>query len=61
LIGQKEIESGVLSIRVREEQGKLENMKLDELTAKVKEGTAGKPLKPLPLPRSLSKRPQFHG
>jgi threonyl-tRNA synthetase len=61
VIGQKEIESGVLSIRVREEQGKLENMKLDELTAKVKEGTAGKPLKPLPLPRSLSKRPQFHG
>ena len=61
VIGQKEIESAVLSIRVREEQGRLENMKLDELTAKVKEGTAGKPLKPLPLPRSLSKRPQFHG
>ena len=61
VIGQKEIESGVLSIRVREEQGKLENMKLDELTAKVKEGLAGKPFKPLPLPRSLSKRPQFHG
>ena len=60
VIGQKEIESGVLSIRVREEQGKLENMKLDELTAKVKEGVAGKPFKPLPLPRSLSKRPQFH-
>jgi len=61
VIGQKEIESGVLSIRVRGEQGKLENMKLDELTAKVKEGIAGKPFKPLPLPRSLSKRPQFHG
>ena len=61
VIGQKEIESGVLSIRVREEQGKLENMKLDELTAKVKEGLAGKPFKPLPLPRSLLKRPQFHG
>jgi threonyl-tRNA synthetase len=61
VIGQKEIESGVLSIRVREEQAKLENMKLDELTAKVKEGVAGKPFKPLPLPRSLSKRPQFHG
>ena len=61
VIGQKEIESGVLSIRVRGEQGKLENMKLDELMAKVKEGIAGKPFKPLPLPRSLSKRPQFHG
>jgi len=61
VIGQKEIESGVLSIRVRGEKGKLENMKLDELTAKVKEGIDSKPFKPLPLPRSLSKRPQFHG
>ena len=61
VVGQKEIESGVLSTRVREEQGKLENMKLDELTAKIREKNAGKPFKPLPLPRSLSKRPQFHG
>jgi threonyl-tRNA synthetase len=61
VVGQKEIESGVLSTRVREEQGKLENMKLDELTAKIKEKIAGKPFKPLPLPRNLSKRPQFHG
>jgi threonyl-tRNA synthetase len=61
VVGQKEIESGVLSTRVREEQGKLENMKLDELTAKIKEGISGKPFKPLPLPRNLSKRPQFHG
>jgi hypothetical protein len=36
-------------------------MKLDELISKVKEDTAGKPFKPLALPRSLSKRPQFHG
>jgi len=61
VVGQKEIESGVLSTRVRGEQGKLENMKLDELTAKIREKNAGKPFKPLPLPRSLSKRPQFHG
>src|SRR4030042_102141 len=31
VVGQKEIESGVLSIRVREEQGKLESMKTNEL------------------------------
>ena len=61
VVGQKEIDSGVLSTRIREEQGKLENMKLDELTAKIREKNAGKPFKPLPLPRSLSKRPQFHG
>ena len=61
VVGQKEIESGVLSIRVREEQGKLESMKLDELMVKIKEKIAGKPFKPLPLPRNLSKRPQFHG
>jgi len=61
VVGQKELESGVLSIRVREEQGKLESMKLDELMVKIKEKIAGKPFKPLPLPRNLSKRPQFHG
>jgi threonyl-tRNA synthetase len=61
VVGQKEVETGVLSIRVREEQSKQANMKLDELTAKIKEKIAGKPFKPLPLPQALSKRPQFHG
>jgi len=61
VVGQKEIESGVLSVRVREEQGKLESMKLNDLVSKIKGKIEGKPFKPLPLPRSLSKRPQFHG
>jgi threonyl-tRNA synthetase len=61
VVGQKEIESGELSIRVREEQSKQTNMKLEKLTSKIKEQIEGKPFKPLPLPRSLSKRPQFHG
>jgi threonyl-tRNA synthetase len=61
VVGQKEVETGVLSIRVREDQSKQANMKLDELTAKIKEKIAGKPFKPLPLPQALSKRPQFHG
>ena len=61
VVGQKEIDSGVLSIRVREEQGKLESMKTNELTAKIKEEIETMPFKPLPLPRTLSKRPQFHG
>ncbi|MGE5637567.1 MAG: threonine--tRNA ligase, partial [Chloroflexota bacterium] len=61
VIGQKEIESGVLAVRVREEKGKVENLKLDELVLTIKNKVEGKPFKPLPLPRSLSKRPQFHG
>jgi len=61
VVGQKEIDSGVLSIRVRKEQGKLEGMKTNELTAKIKEEIETMPFKPLPLPQMLSKRPQFHG
>jgi len=61
VVGEKEVESGNLSVRVREEKGKQTNMSADELVAKVAEKTAGKPFKPLPLPRLISKRPQFHG
>lgn len=61
VLGQKEIDSGELAVRVREAQGKVENMKLEELVKKVQISITGKPFKPLPLPRSLSKRPQFHG
>jgi threonyl-tRNA synthetase len=61
VVGQREIESGVLSIRDREAHGKVHNMKLDELITKVKSEIEGKPFKPLPLPRNLSKRPQFYG
>jgi threonyl-tRNA synthetase len=61
VVGQKEIESGVLAVRIREENGKVQSLKLDELTAQIKAKTEGKPFKPLPLPLVLSKRPQFHG
>ncbi len=61
VVGQREIESGVLAIRDREAHGKVQNMKLDELIGKIKGKLEGKPFKPLPLPRSLSKRPQFYG
>ena len=61
VVGQREIESGVLSIRDREAHGKVHNMKLDELITKIKSELEGKPFKPLPLPRNLSKRPQFYG
>jgi threonyl-tRNA synthetase len=61
VVGQREIESGVLAVRDREVHGKVQNMKLDELITKIKSKLEGKPFKPLPLPRSLSKRPQFYG
>jgi len=61
VVGEKEIESGLLSVRDRELKGKQENMTTDQLIAKVSEKITGKPFKPLPLPVNLSKRPQFHG
>jgi threonyl-tRNA synthetase len=61
VVGEKEIESGLLSVRDRELKGKQENMTTEQLIAKVTSKVAGKPFKPLPLPVQLSKRPQFHG
>ncbi|HEX9862536.1 MAG TPA: threonine--tRNA ligase [Candidatus Bathyarchaeia archaeon] len=60
VIGEKEIESGMLAVRDRESRGQ-QNLAVDELLAKVHAKIDGKPFKALPLPRSLSKRPQFHG
>ena len=61
VVGQRELESGVLAVRDREAHGKVQNMKLDELIAKIAGKLEGKPFKPLPLPLNLSKRPQFYG
>ena len=60
VVGQKEIESDVLPVRDRK-VGKILKMKLEELTSEIKEVVKGKPFKPLPLPKHLSKRPQFYG
>jgi threonyl-tRNA synthetase len=61
VVGEKEVESGMLSVRDREFKGQQQNMTTDQLIIKVTEKIAGKPFKPLPLPMNLSKRPQFHG
>ena len=61
VIGEKEIESGTLSVRDREVRGSQRNMTVDELLIKIAGKIEGKPFNPLPLPRMLSKRPQFHG
>jgi threonyl-tRNA synthetase len=61
VIGEKEVESGMLSVRDREVKGSQQNMTVNELLTKITAKIAGKPFKPIPLPRNLSKRPQFHG
>lgn len=61
VVGEKEVESGNLSVRDREVKGAQQNLTVDALVGKILSKTAGKPFKPLPLPRSISKRPSFHG
>ena len=60
VVGQKEVESSVLPVRERK-SGEIRKMKLEELISEVEEIVRGKLFKPLPLPRYLSKRPQFYG
>jgi threonyl-tRNA synthetase len=61
VVGEKEVESGTLSVRIREQKGKQEALTAEQLIATLSEKIAGKPFKALPLPMYLSKRPQFHG
>jgi threonyl-tRNA synthetase len=60
VVGQKEVESDVLPVRDRK-AGKIRRMKLEELTDKFEKIVEGKPFKPLPQPKYLSRRPQFYG
>lgn len=60
VVGQKEVDSGILPVRDRS-AGKIVEMKLPELVKNILEKTKDKPFKPLPLPKNLSQRPQFHG
>jgi len=66
VIGQREVESGVLSVRDRRisgarRGGEIRKMSLEELVSEIKDLTRGKPFKPLSLPMRLSKRPRFYG
>ncbi len=60
VIGQREIDSGILQVRDRKAR-ELKKMQLRELLNEIKEKTKDKPFKPLTLPKSISKRPQFFG
>ncbi|MCK5625482.1 threonine--tRNA ligase [Candidatus Bathyarchaeota archaeon] len=61
VVGSKEIESGVLSVRDRENNRKVEKIELSQLINKIQTRIQDKPFKALPLPQNLSKRPQFYG
>jgi threonyl-tRNA synthetase len=58
VIGQREIDSGVLPVRDRKLR-KIREVPLQQLIKEVTEEIEGKPFQPLTLPRLLSKRPQF--
>jgi len=60
VVGQKEVESDVLPVRDRK-TGEICKMKLEDLISEVEEIVRDKPFKSLPLPKHLSKRPQFYG
>ncbi len=58
VVGEKEVESGLFSVSIRE-SGKRVTMTKDELAMEVRRMCAGKPYRPLPLPKLLSQRPIF--
>jgi threonyl-tRNA synthetase len=60
VVGQKELESSMLPVRDRT-AGEVRKMKLEELVDEIERATRDKPFRPLPLPKHLSKRPQFYG
>jgi threonyl-tRNA synthetase len=60
VLGQKEVESGVLPVRVRKAR-EIRRMKPLELISEIEEVTKDKPFRPLALPKYISKRPQFYG
>ncbi|NIO36156.1 hypothetical protein GTO27_00470 [Candidatus Bathyarchaeota archaeon] len=60
VIGQKEMDSNILPVRDRK-SGKIRKMKVKELIDEIMETVKNRPFKRLPLPRSLSERPQFYG
>ncbi|MEM1976447.1 MAG: threonine--tRNA ligase, partial [Nitrososphaerota archaeon] len=56
--GERERESGLLSVR-RRATGGVEKISLEDLISEIRREIGGKPFKKLPLPKLLSKRPSF--
>ncbi|MEM3054836.1 MAG: threonine--tRNA ligase [Candidatus Bathyarchaeia archaeon] len=60
VLGQKELKSEVLPVRDRKAK-EIRKMSLKELVSEIKANVQGRPFKPLPMPKHISKRPQFYG
>ncbi len=60
IIGKKEVEKNILSVRIREEK-KIKEMSVEELVKTISEKTKDKPFKKLSLPKKISERPVFVG
>jgi threonyl-tRNA synthetase len=58
VIGQREIDSGILAVRDRMLK-EIRKMRLQDLVDEIAEKTKEKPYRPLTLPKELSKHPQF--
>ena len=58
VFGKREKESGRLSVRIRAD-GRVVEMRAEELVKRICEEVEGKPFKPIPLPKLLSRRPIF--
>jgi threonyl-tRNA synthetase len=60
VVGEKEIKDKKLAVRFRE-TAEVKKMSESSLVKLIKDGMKGKPFKPLPLPRLMTKRPTFIG
>ena len=58
VVGQKEIESGILAVRDRK-TGEIRQMKIEELVKEIRQNVIDKPFRRLVVPKRLSERPQF--
>jgi len=58
VVGQKEIESGILAVRDRQ-TGEIRQMKLEDLVKEIRHSMGDKPFKRSVVPKRLSERPQF--
>jgi threonyl-tRNA synthetase len=60
VVGKKEIESGILNVRMRQTKDQKE-MSIEELRHRIAGETRGRPFAPLAEPVALSERPIFRG
>jgi threonyl-tRNA synthetase len=61
VVGEREVKSGRLSVRVRGEKGggRQREITLEELIERIRKETEGTPKRGLPLPHRLARRPKF--